>query len=124
MLGSFAITALLLAAVGIHGLLSFSVSARAREIGVRMALGATARDILATVVGRGLASAGLGVALGVALAAAAGRTLQALLAGVSPADGTTFAVAIVLCLAMTVAGSVIPAIRALRVDPIRAIRTE
>ncbi len=123
-LGGFALVALLLAAVGIHGLLAFAVSSRAREIGVRMALGAATRDILATVVGRGLLSATLGVVIGAALAFAVGRTLQALLAGVSPADGTTFAVAIAVCLLMTLAGSLIPALRALRVDPIQTIRAE
>jgi predicted permease len=123
-LGGFAFVALLLAAVGIHGLLAFSVSSRAREIGVRMALGAATRDILATVVGRGLLSATIGVIIGVALAFASGRALQALLAGISPADGTTFAIAIAVCLLMTLAGSLIPALRALRVNPIQAIRTE
>jgi ABC-type antimicrobial peptide transport system permease subunit len=123
-LGGFAAVALLLAAVGIHGLLSFAVSSRAREIGVRLALGAGAGDILGTVVGRGLLSATLGVAIGAALAIAAGRTLQSLLAGISPLDGTTFAVSIALCFVMTLAGSLVPALRALRVDPIQTIRAE
>ena len=123
-LGGFALVALLLAAVGIHGLLAFAVSSRAREIGVRMALGAATRDILATVVGRGLLSAMLGVVIGAAVAFAVGRTLQALLAGVSPADATTFAVAIGVCLATTLAGSLIPALRALRIDPIQTMRAE
>jgi predicted permease len=123
-LGGFALVALLLAGVGIHGLLAFAVSARTREIGVRVALGASGRDIVGTVVGRGLASAGLGIVIGAALAFAAGRMLQSLLAGVSPADAATFAAAIGLCLVMAVAGTLIPAIRALRIDPIEAIRTE
>ena len=122
-LGGFAVVALLLAGVGIHGLLAFAVSSRAREIGVRMALGAAARDILATVVGRGLMSASRGIVIGAALAVAAGRTLQALLAGVSPADGTTFGVAIALCLVMTLAGSLIPALRALRINPAETMKT-
>jgi putative ABC transport system permease protein len=123
-LGGFALLALTLAAVGIHGMLAFAVSSRAREIGVRIALGASARAILSTIVGRGLFSTALGVVIGVPLAFLAGRALQALLAGVSPGDSVTFLVAIGLCLAMAVAGSLIPALRALRVDPIRAIRTE
>jgi predicted permease len=123
-LGGFAVIALLLAAVGIHGLLAFAVSSRAREIGVRIALGATSRDVLTTVVGRGLAYATLGIAIGAALAVAIGRTLQALLAGVSPADSTTFIVAVALCVLMALAGSLLPALRALRVDPIQAIRAE
>jgi putative ABC transport system permease protein len=123
-LGGFAILALLLAGVGIHGLLAFAVSSRAREIGVRIALGAGTRNILETIVGRGLACALAGVAIGAALAFAAGRSLQALLAGISAADGTTFGLAIALCFAMTLAGSLFPALRALRIDPIRAIRIE
>jgi predicted permease len=123
-LGGFAIVALLLAGVGIHGLLAFAVSSWAREIGVRIALGAATRDILARVVGRGMACAVLGIVIGAAGAFAAGRALQALLAGVSAADGITFGAAIVLCLATTLAGSLIPALRAIRVDPIKAIRTE
>jgi ABC-type antimicrobial peptide transport system permease subunit len=123
-LGAFAVLAMLLAAVGMHGLLAFSVSSRAREIGVRMALGATGGDILRTVVGRGLICTGVGIVIGAALAVGAGRALQALLAGVSPADSGTFMVVIALCLVMTMAGSFIPALRALGVDPIDALRSE
>jgi predicted permease len=123
-LGGFAVLALLLAAIGIHGMLAFAVSSRAREIGVRIALGARARDILMTVVGRGVVSATIGILIGAAIAVVVGRALQSLLAGVTPADGTTFVVAIALCLLMALAGSLIPALRALRVDPIRAIRTQ
>jgi ABC-type antimicrobial peptide transport system permease subunit len=123
-LGGFALVALLLAAVGIHGLLAFAVSSRAREIGVRMALGAATGDILRTVVGRGLVSAMLGVLFGAVLAIAAGRALHALLAGISPVDRTTFAVAIALCFVMTLAGSLVPALRALRVDPIQTMKAE
>ena len=123
-LGGFAALALILAAIGIHGMLAFAVSSRAREIGVRIALGAGARDILSTIVGRGLLSASIGVVIGVPLAFATGRALRALLAGVGPADGITYVAAIALCLAMAAAGSLIPALRALRVDPIRAIRAE
>ena len=123
-LGGFAILALTLAAIGIHGMLAFAVSSRAREIGVRIALGATARDIVSAIVGRGLVATTAGIVIGAALAFAAGRALQALLAGVSPTDGLTFFVAIALCLVMAFAGSLIPALRALRVDPIRAIRAE
>jgi predicted permease len=123
-LGGFAFVALLLAAIGIHGLLAFAVSTRSREIGVRIALGATSRDVLKTVVGRGLASAAVGIVLGAALAFAAGRMLQALLAGVSPADRLTFIAAIGVCLVMALAGTLVPALRALRIDPLQAIRTE
>ena len=123
-LGAFAAAALLLAGIGIHGLLAFAVSQRTREIGVRMALGAQSCEILAMVLRQGVRLAGVGVALGLALAFAAGRAMQALLAGVSPADAPTFAAAAALALAMTLAGSFLPALRAVRVDPVTIIRAE
>jgi hypothetical protein len=123
-LGGFAAMALVLAGVGIHGVLAFSVSQRAREIGVRMVLGAPAGEILRMVLKRGFVLAGIGVALGLAIALAAGRAMQALLAGVSPADVPTFAAAAALALAMTLLGSFLPALRAVRVDPLTVIRTE
>ncbi|HYI85057.1 MAG TPA: ABC transporter permease [Acetobacteraceae bacterium] len=123
-LGAFAAIAFVLAAVGIHGLLAFTVSSRAREIGVRMALGARAGDVLGMVLLRAALLALAGVALGVPLAFAAGRGLQALLAGVSPADTATLAAAVVLALGMTLAGSLLPALRAVRVDPNTAMRAE
>jgi ABC-type antimicrobial peptide transport system permease subunit len=123
-LGGFAATALLLAGIGIHGLLAFTVSRRAREIGVRMALGAMSGDILRMVLRRGLLLAAFGVIPGAALAYAAGRAMESLLAGVRPSDPATFAAAIGLSFAMTVAGSLLPALRAVRVDPMSVIRTE
>jgi ABC-type antimicrobial peptide transport system permease subunit len=123
-LGGFAMLASILAAIGIHGMLAFAVSSRAREIGVRMALGASTRDIVSAIVGRGMLATSIGIVIGVGLAAGAGRALQALLAGVAPTDRLTFAVAVGLCVAMAIAGSLIPALRALRVDPIRAIRAD
>ena len=123
-LGAFAAIALLLAGIGIHGLLAFAVSSRAQEIGVRMALGAQARDILTLVLRQGRRLAAAGVALGVALAYAAGRSLEALLAGISPRDATTFLAAGSVSLLMVMLGSLLPALRAVRVDPLTAIRTE
>jgi putative ABC transport system permease protein len=123
-LGGFALLASILAAIGIHGMLAFAVSSRSREIGVRIALGATARDIVSAIVGRGLLATTLGIVIGIGLALGAGRALQALLAGVSPTDSLTFFVAVTLCFSMSVAGALIPALRALRIDPIRAIRAE
>ena len=123
-LGGFAATALLLAGIGIHGLLAFTVSRRAREIGVRMALGAMSGDILRMVLRRGLLLAAFGVIPGAALAYAAGRAMESLLAGVHPSDPATFAAAIGLSFAMTVAGSLLPALRAVRVNPMSVIRTE
>jgi putative ABC transport system permease protein len=123
-LGGFSAIALLLAAIGIHGLLAFTVASRSREIGVRIALGARAADILRMVIGRSALLAAIGVAIGGALALAAGRSLEALLYGVSPADGGVFAAAITVAVMMTLAGSLLPAWRAIKVDPIQATRAE
>ena len=123
-LGAFAAVAFLLAAIGIHGLLAFTVHARSREIGVRIALGAKARDIIGMVIRRSAVLAVLGVVIGAALAYAAGRSMQALLFGVDPANLMVFAAAIGLALLMTIAGSLLPAWRAVRVDPIAATRAE
>ncbi len=123
-LGAFAAVAVLLAGIGIHGLLAFAVSARTSEIGVRLALGASARDILRLVLRQGALLAVVGVAVGLALAFAAGQGLQAVLAGVSPRDLLVFLAATVVVLATAVGGGLLPALRALRVDPLTAIRTE
>jgi predicted permease len=124
LLGSLAALALLLAGVGIHGLLSYTVSNRARELGVRMALGAQRRDVLGMVVGQGIRLAAGGVALGLGLAYAAARAMSALLASVGPADGLTLAAVGALCLAMAIAGCFFPALRAARTDPMSAIKAE
>lgn len=123
-LGGFAAIAFLLAAIGIHGLLSFTVSSRIQEIGVRMALGATRGNILRMIVGNAFALAVLGILLGAAAAYASGRELQSLLAGLSPNDVDAFSAGILLALVMTVAGSFLPAIRAVQVDPATALRAE
>lgn len=120
-LGAFAAAAFLLAAIGIHGLLAFTVSARSREIGVRLALGAKPRDILAMVMGRSALLALTGVSLGAALAYTAARSMQSLLAGVEPENPGVFAAAAALSLAMAVAGSIL---RAVRVDPLTATRAD
>ena len=124
LLGSLAGLALLLAGVGIHGLLSYTVSNRVRELGVRMALGAQRRDILGMVVGQGIRLAAAGVMLGVGVAYAAARAMAALLAGVGPADGATLTVVGALCLAMVIVGCFFPALRAARTDPMAAIKGE
>ena len=123
-LGAFAAIAFVLAAVGIHGLLSFAVSQRVQEIGVRMALGAQSSDILTMIVKRSVWLSLAGVIPGIALAYAAGRWMQALLVGVTPADLPTFAAVGALAIVMTLVGTLMPTLRALRVDPISAIRTE
>jgi putative ABC transport system permease protein len=122
--GAFGAVAVVLAAIGIHGLLAFSVASRVREIAVRIALGASSGDILRIVVGRGAILAGVGVALGSVLAFATGRSMQALLAGVDPADVGVFATAVGVSVVMAVAGALAPAMRAVRVDPLTATRAE
>jgi putative ABC transport system permease protein len=123
-LGAFAAVAVLLGGIGIHGLLAFAVSARRSEIGVRMALGAQRADVVAMIAKRSLTLAAIGIVAGVVLAYVSGRAIQSLLVGVSPNDGPTFAVAIGLVLATAIAGSVQPALRAARVDPVSVIRLE
>jgi len=121
---AFAAIAFGLAAVGIHGLLSFAVSQRVTEIGVRVALGAQSRDILWMVLSRAALLALCGIVPGVLLAYAAGRSLEALLAGVAPTDAPTLTGAITLAIVMTMAGALAPTLRALRIDPIKALRAE
>jgi ABC-type antimicrobial peptide transport system permease subunit len=123
-LGAFAALACLLAAVGLHGLLAFVVSARVREFGVRLALGAEPREILSLVARRGLLLGITGVAAGVVVAYLAGRWMESLLVGVSPTDALTLASAIGISVVMTLAGSLLPAIRAARISPAEAMRAE
>jgi len=123
-LGAFAAIAFVLAGIGIHGLLSFTVSQRTQEIGVRMALGARSTDILGMVMGRSAMLTLAGVVPGIALAYVAGRSMEALLAGVKPADTTTLVSAVTLVIVMMIIGSLMPTLRALRVNPITAIRVE
>lgn len=123
-LGGFAGIAFLLAAIGIHGLLAYAVSQRTQEIGVRMALGATRGNILRLIVGDAMGLALIGISLGATLAYASGFGLRSLLAGLKPNDADAFSAGIVLSLVMTVAGSFLPAMRAIRVDPATALRAE
>jgi ABC-type antimicrobial peptide transport system permease subunit len=114
----------LLAGIGIHGLLAFTVSHRQQEIGVRMALGARTADVLALILRQGVRLAAAGMVVGLALAYGTGRALEALLAGVSPRDPAAFLAALAVALLMTTAGSVWPAVRAARVDPLTVMRVE
>ena len=123
-LGGFAAIAILLAAIGIHGLLAFTVASRSREIGVRIALGAKARDIMRMILGRSAVLAVIGVTLGAVVAYAAGRWMQAILFGVNPGDVTVFSLAVIVSLLMAIAGSLMPARRAIKVDPMTATRTD
>jgi predicted permease len=121
---AFAAIAFLLAAVGIHGLLSFAVASRQHEIGVRMALGAQRGEIVRMVMRQGMVLAAAGVLPGLFLAYLGGRAMQGLLAGVRPDDALTFGVAGALCVAMTLLGSLLPTLRAVRVDPVIALRAD
>jgi ABC-type antimicrobial peptide transport system permease subunit len=123
-LAAFAAVAFLLAAVGLHGLLSFAVTSRAPEIGVRIALGARSADIVSMVLHQALRMAAVGLLLGLALAYTAGRGMEALLAGVPAADAATFLAATGLSALMTLAGSLLPAVRAVRINPIEVMRSE
>ena len=123
-LGAFAAIAILLAGVGIHGLMAFTVSQRRREIGVRLALGARQRSIVVLVMRQAVVLALAGLVPGVAVAYGAGHALQAVLAGVRPGDAATFAIAVAACAAMTLIGSLVPVLRAVRVDPNSVMRTE
>ena len=124
LLAAFAGLALLLAAVGIYSVLAFAVRRRVREIGIRMALGAEIKDILQLIVTEGMKPALIGVAIGLAGAVALGRVLASLIYGISATDPLTFtAVAALLCLVAFMA-SVIPALRAARIEPTRALRDE
>jgi hypothetical protein len=124
LLTAFAATAVSLAAIGLYGTLSYFVSMRRREIGVRMAMGAPRREIAASFVRQGLRVALAGSIAGLWLAAALGRALSEMLYGVSALDATTFAGVLVLVLATTALASLWPAIRAARIEPIKVLRED
>jgi predicted permease len=124
LLAAFAGLALLLASIGLFGVLSYAVTQRTREIGVRLALGATSSRVARLVIGRGLVLTGIGLTIGVALAWAASRALSALLFGVGATDPATFAAVAALLVGVALAACSAPALRAARVDPIRVLRQE
>jgi macrolide transport system ATP-binding/permease protein len=124
LLGAFGVLALLLAAVGIYGTVSYSVSQRVREIGVRMALGATARDVQLMVVWEGARLVVVGVVCGCAAAVGVSRLVQNLLFGISATDGPTFVLVPLTLVAVAVVACWLPARRATRVDPLLALRYE
>jgi putative ABC transport system permease protein len=124
LLSIFALLAMTLSAIGIYGVLSYVVSRRTREIGIRVAIGAGRPDVLKMVLGSGVSLALLGVAAGLALAFGVTRLLRGLLHGVTPADPSTFAIVAAGLVGVAALASLVPAWRASRVDPVLALRSE
>jgi predicted lysophospholipase L1 biosynthesis ABC-type transport system permease subunit len=124
LLALFAATALLLAAVGLYGMLAQFVSQRRREIGVRMALGARPAQVLAHVVRHGAMVTGIGAAVGLAAALALARVMEALVFGIPARDPVTFAVVPAVLALIAAAATILPARRAARVEPMKALRED
>jgi ABC-type antimicrobial peptide transport system permease subunit len=124
LLVAFGGLALVIASLGLYGLLAQTVAARVREIGVRMALGATWRNVMRMVMSRGIVLTGAGVAVGAVLAWWATRGMTTLLYGVSAADPLTFALVVGLLGAVSLVACAIPAVRAARVDPMLVLRDQ
>ena len=124
LMAAFAMLALALAAVGVYGVMAYSVAARTREIGVRVALGARPGNVFGMVLRQGLRAAAVGLGLGLMGAAALGRVLTTLLFDISPTDAETFVGVAAVLLAVVLAACLVPARRALRIDPLEALRSE
>ena len=124
LLASFASLALFLAAVGIYSVLSYAVRHRRREIGIRMALGAQMGDVLRLIVVQGMRPAVLGMGIGLIAALALGRALSSLIYGVTPTDPWTLGGVALLLAFVALVACFVPALRATRLDPIRALRDE
>ena len=124
LLGIFAVIALVLATVGIYGVISYSVAGRTREIGVRIALGAERSSITRLVLREGAGPVLLGVVIGLGLAWFSTRMVEAMLYGIEPTDPATFATIPLLLVAVGVAATLVPAVRATRVAPTEALREE
>jgi ABC-type antimicrobial peptide transport system permease subunit len=122
LLSGFAGIGLLLAAAGIYGLVAYSVAQRTREIGLRIALGATRGRILRSIVSSGALLSTIGIAIGLAASVALSRTIEGFIWGVSPVDPLTFAMVAIVLLVVTVLASTVPALRAVRLNPVSALR--
>jgi putative ABC transport system permease protein len=124
LIGMFALLALALAAVGVYGLISYTVTQRTREIGIRVALGAAPRQVIVPVIREGIVLALAGIGIGLAGAFAAARAMSAFLFGVGATDPFTLSAVALLMLLVAAAASYIPSRRALRIDPVIALRAE
>jgi predicted permease len=124
MLSAFGVLALVLAATGIYGVMAYAVSRRTREIGIRMAIGATQMQVLSSVARSAAILIGTGLVLGLAMALGAGRLLERILYGVTPSDPVTFAIVFAIMLGVGAAATFLPARRATRIDPMQALRQE
>ncbi len=116
--------AVLMALIGVHGALAYSVSRRRREIGVRVAIGATPASVARAIMREGVVVTAVGVALGLPIAFIAARSLRTLIYGISEVDPATFAAVTIFFLALGAGGGLVPAMRAARVDPVTALRAE
>jgi ABC-type antimicrobial peptide transport system permease subunit len=123
-LSAFGILALVLAATGIYGVMAYAVSRRTREIGIRMAIGATQAQVLQSVARSAAILIGTGLVIGLVLALTAGRFLERFLYGVEPNDPLTFATVFAIMLGVGAAATFLPARRATRIDPMQALRLE
>ncbi|QOY89951.1 FtsX-like permease family protein [Paludibaculum fermentans] len=122
--GGLGLIALILAAVGLYGVISYTMVHRTREIGIRMAIGAQRWDALRLILGQGLRLSGIGIAAGFAAGFAAGPLFASLIYGISPRDPLTFACVALLMLLVSLAASFLPGHRATRIDPLLAVRHE
>jgi ABC-type antimicrobial peptide transport system permease subunit len=120
----FGIAALFLASVGLYGVLSFSVSRRVQEMGLRMALGAHAKDVIRLVLREGAIQLGIGLTLGLALAFVVSKAVALVMFDVQPRDPTVFGAIVVTIVLVGISASLVPALRATRVDPMVALRYE
>jgi len=120
----FGAVALLMTAIGVYGVIAYSVAERTREIGIRAALGASSRDIVRLIVGGGMAIVGGGLVVGVAVAVAVTRYLEGSLFNVSATDPSTFGAVAVVLMLVALAAQCVPVVRAMRVEPTVALRAE
>jgi ABC-type antimicrobial peptide transport system permease subunit len=116
--------ALVMSAAGLYGVIAYTVEQRTREVGIRVALGADARAVLAMVVGQGLRLVAVGMGTGLVAAMAAARVMRSVVVDISPADPLSYAGAIVVFALTALAATLVPARRALRVDPLIALRAD